>query len=206
VTDYNEQFDDSQASLDEIDAERLRAESKASLESAKSQFDAVGTDSQRGHPEDASRHLQGGMDDAQEGMDFDVRADKLDQAAGLHAASTETFHERDDARDAAGRSDIAAQGAEMVLDFTEDMSESDKTRWLAEKGAREGEAQALHDRDDALTERGIDQRHQATQLETEAREGLPGHPWEQDKYTGVPSGGGSGVDVGTPSGDSPNPE
>jgi hypothetical protein len=204
VTDYNEQFDNSQASLDEIDAQRLREESQASLDSAKSQFDAVSTDPQRGHPEDSSRHLQGGMDDLQEGMDYGVRADKLDEAAGLHAASTETFHERDDARAAGERADIAAQGAEMVLDFTE-MSESDKTRWLAEKGAREGEAQALHDRDDALTERGIDQRHQASQLETEAREGLPGHSWEQDKYTGHPSGG-SGIDVGTPSGDAPNPE
>ena len=205
MTDYNEQFDNSQASLDETDAERLRAEAKTSLDSAKGQFDAAGTDPQRGHPEDVSRHVMGGMDDLQEGMDFGVRADKLDQAAGLHAASTETFHERDDARAAADRADISAQGAEMVLDFTE-MSESDKTRWLGEKGAREGEAQALHDRDDALTEQGIDQRHQATQLETEAREGLPGHAWEQDKYTGVPTGGGSGVDVGTPSGDTPNPE
>jgi len=206
VTDYNEQFDNSQASLDEIDAQRLWEESKASFDSAKGQLSASETDPQRGHPEDSDRHLKGAMDDISEGMDFDVRADKLDQAAGLHAASTDTFHERDDARAAADRADIAAQGADMVLDFTEDMSESDKTRWLAERGAREGEAQALHDRDDALTERGIDQRHQATQLETEAREGLPGHPWEEDKYTGVPSGGGSGVDVGTPSGDSPNPE
>jgi hypothetical protein len=206
VTDYNEQFDNSQAALDETDAERLRAESKASFDTAKSELDAVSTDPQRGHPEDADRHLRGAMDDISEGMDFDVRADKLDQAAGLHAASTETFHERDDARAAGERADIAAQGAEMVLDFT-DMSESDKTRWLAEKGAREGEAQALHDRDDALTERGIDQRHQASQLEDEARSGLPGHGWDEDKGRGhAPGGPAIDPTTGAPSGDGPAPE
>ena len=205
MTDYNEQFDNTEASYDETDAERLRQEAKASLDSAKSQFDAVSTDPQRGHPEDASRHLQGGMDDLQEGMDAGVRADKLDQAAGLHAASTETFHERDDARDAAGREHIAAEGADVVLDFT-DMSEADKTKWLAEKGAREGAAQALDDRDDALTERGIDQRHEASQLEDEARSGLPGHSWEQDKYRGTPGGPATDPTAGTPSDDVPTPE
>ena len=204
MTDYQEQIDNIDASYDEIDAERLRAEAAASQQAAQSQFDAAGTDAQRGHPEDIARHVTGAVTDTLEGVDAAGRAQKLDVAAGLHAASTETFHERDAASEAAGRSDIAAEGAGMVLEFT-DMSESDKTRWLAEKGAREGEAQALHKRSDELTEQAIGERHQASQLEDEARAGLPGHEWEQDKHRGHPSGGGAGGGS-TPSGDAPKPE
>src|SRR6516162_6358098 len=90
VTDYQEQIDNIDASYDEIDAERLRPEAAASQQAAQSQLDAAGTDAQRGHPEDIARHVTGAVTDTLEGVDAAGRAQKLDVAAGLHAASTET--------------------------------------------------------------------------------------------------------------------
>jgi hypothetical protein len=203
--DYNQQFDDTQASHDEIDAARLRAEAEASKQDAQREFEAAGTDHQRGHPEDVGRHLNDGVTDTVQSVDYAQRGERLDEAARLHGAATATFNERDDASAAAGREDIHAEGAGMVLEFTE-MTEEDRTRWVAEKGAAEGSAKALHTRSDELTDQAIDERHQATRLEDEARGGLPGHSWEEDKYRGTPGGPATDPMAGTPSDDGPAPE
>jgi hypothetical protein len=204
--DYNQQFDDTQASHDETDAARLRAEAEASQRDAQRELEAATTDPQRGHPEDVGRHLNDGITDTVQSADYGQRAGKLDEAARLHGAATATFTERDDAHAAAEREDIHAEGAGMVLEFTEDMTEADRTRWVAEKGAAEGSAKALHGRSDELTEQAIDDRNQATRLEDEARGGLPGHSWEEDKYRGTPGGPATDPMNGTPSGDVPTPE
>ena len=185
--DYDYEVQDGMARSDERDAAALQADATALRGDAAADHAQAAAVQGMGMPVEATVLDATGTMLEGEATGFDARAGMLQHSAGLEHQAADTFRERDTAAAGATAAEIHAEGAQVVMDFV-DLSEQDKTRWLAEQGAATGEAGALHARADALTEQGVALDQAAGAERNAAREGLPERQWSG---TGQPPGQGT---------------
>jgi hypothetical protein len=176
VGDYDYEVQEGAAQHDVEDAAKLHADAAALHQQAGTDYTAANAADQMGAGGEGQVLRNTG--DALEGrsQDFDTRAGHLEHSAGLERDAADILRERDTAAAGANAADIHAQGAQVVLDFV-DLNEQDKTRWAGEAGAAAGEAGALRQRADDLTDQGVDMDTEANRERDAARAGLDGRQW-----------------------------
>lgn len=185
--DYDYEVQEGAAQHDVEDAAKLHADAAALHQQAGTDYTQANATDQMGAGAEGQVLRDTGDALEHRSSDFDDRAGHLEQSAGLERQAADILRERDTAAAGANAADIHAQGAQVVLDYV-DLNEQDKTRWTAEAGSATGEAGALRQRADDLTNQGVDMDSEANRERDAARAGLDGRQWPG---------------VGQPPGDSP---
>jgi hypothetical protein len=173
VGDYDYEIQENAAQHDLEDAAKLHADATTLHQQAGTDYTAGNAADQMGAGNEGQVLRDTGDALNVRSQDFDTRAGHLEHSAGLEREAADVLRERDNAAAGANAAEIHAQGAQVVLDYV-DLSEQDKTRWAAEAGAATGEAGALHQRADDLTNQGVDMDAEANRERDAARAGLDG--------------------------------
>jgi hypothetical protein len=176
VGDYDFEVQEGAAQHDLEDAAKLHTDAAALHQQAGTDYTAANAADQMGAGNEGQVLRDTGDALNVRSQDFDSRAGHLEHSAGLEREAADVLRERDTAAAGANAADIHAQGAQVVLDFV-DLNEQDKTRWTGEAGAAAGEAGALRQRADDLTNQGVDMDTEANRERDAARAGLDGRQW-----------------------------
>ncbi len=174
--DYDYEVQEDAAQHDLQDAGQLHADATTLHQQSATDYTQADAADHMGAGDEGQVLRQTGDALEHRASDFDDRAGHLEHSAGLGREAADVLRERDTAAAGANAAEIHAQGAQVVLDYV-DLNEQDKTRWTAEAGAATGEAGALHQRADDLTNQGVALDAEANRERDAARAGLDGRQW-----------------------------
>ena len=174
--DYDYEIQENAAQHDQEDAAKLQADATTLHTNAATDYTQADAAQQMGAGNEGQVLRATGDALEHRASDFDDRAGHLEHSAALGHQAADVLRERDTAAAGVNAAEIHAQGAQVVLDYV-DLNEQDKTRWAAEAGAATGEAGALHQRADDLTNQGVDMDTEANRERDAARAGLDGRSW-----------------------------